>query len=98
MSSLSRVVSPAFRPIERRRPIAYVLYAFPQLSETFIENELAALRGIDVEVRAWSLYRPPAGLEGATSLDPRHLAYAPSWWRLGAHWMRWAVIRPVPTS
>lgn len=76
------------------RPVGYVLTNFPQLSETFIENEIRALHQLGDEVLAVSLYEPIARLRGATELDPSRLAYRPSPPILAAHFLRWLLRHP----
>ncbi len=61
-----------------KQPIGYVLERFPQLSETFIENELRVLQEMGVDVHVVSLRRPGASELGPTALDPDRLTYLPS--------------------
>ncbi|MHB8669957.1 MAG: glycosyltransferase [Acidimicrobiales bacterium] len=87
-------------PLEEsdRRPIAYLLHCFPQLSETFVENEMRALRSFGEELIVFSVYRPPAGLEGPTTLDPARFSYPPSVLIVAGHFLLWAIRRPVATT
>jgi glycosyltransferase involved in cell wall biosynthesis len=70
----------------RKRRVAYVLSAFPKLSESFIANELAELRRRDVEVLILALARPDetlrheviaeAGLDERTTYERAAFAHA----------------------
>jgi glycosyltransferase involved in cell wall biosynthesis len=82
----------------RDRPVGYVLNDFPQLSETFIENELRALEQLGTDVVAFSLYRPDPTLAGETHLDPTRLHYRPRGTALAFHFLSWAVRRPIVTA
>lgn len=78
-------------------PIGYVLGNFPQLSETFIENELVAMQALGERVVVFSLYRPTPEVIGPTALDPALLEYRPPDRVVARHFARWALRRPVPT-
>lgn len=80
------------------RPIGYVLGTFPQLSETFIENELWALQAAGQSVVALSLYRPHADIVGPTTLDARLLEYRPSPGTVAREFARWTLRRPFATA
>jgi colanic acid/amylovoran biosynthesis glycosyltransferase len=84
-------------PATRRRTVGYVLYAYPQLSETFIDNELRVLAEHGVPVVAWSLLRPPPHLVGPASLGADRLAYLPRHIVLAAHYAWWLLRSPRRT-
>jgi len=75
--------------------VAYVLRAFPRLSETFILNELLALRALGIPVRVFALERvtgermhPEAErmLPEVTFVEPRGLAQAGARAKHGPGW------------
>jgi glycosyltransferase involved in cell wall biosynthesis len=78
-----------------QRPVGYVLTNFPQLSETFIENEIRALRELGDDVVAFSLYEPNEDVRGPSRLDASRLSYRPSAPVVALHFLRWFVRRPV---
>ena len=77
--------------------IGYVVMSFPLLSETFVINEAAAVRGQGLDVRIFSLRRPrePFRHPEAEALLPytRQLPFLCSW-SLWAAAGRWMVCRP----
>lgn len=74
--------------------VGYVVKAFPQLSETFIENERAVLSELGVTVDVFSLESPTAALTGPTGLDPSRLHYLVGHVLQVAHLLRWTARRP----
>ena len=75
--------------------VGYVLKAFPQMSETFVEHEVRVLGERGVQVELATLSEPAPGLAGPTELPPgqRHLVG-----RTGAlvrSTIGWTVRRPV---
>ncbi len=83
------------RPVQS---VGYVLQAFPQLSETFIENERAALGGMGVKVAVYSVFHPPADTVGPTAMARDEIRYLPSGAALWWHAAKWAVRRPGVTA
>ena len=79
-------------------PVGYVLDFFPQLSETFVENELLAMQQLGEEVLALSMYRPAPDLAAPTALDRSRLEYRPNGGVLTAHFVAWLVRRPAATT
>ncbi len=57
--------------IRKNPPIAFILNAFPVLSETFIINEVIGLRARGLDIRTFSLFPPKAG---GTNEDVKYLA------------------------
>lgn len=74
--------------------VAYFLQAFPQLSETFVENEIRAVRQFGVEVVVLSVYRPPGDLQGPTDVPVDRIFYPPPPVRIFVLWLRWLLRRP----
>lgn len=77
-----------------RLRVGYVVKAFPQLSESFIENEVRVLRERGVAVDVASLMEPPPGTDGPTSLPPGHRHQLPAGRALLGPVVRWSARRP----
>lgn len=68
-----------------RLSVAYVLFRFPVLTETFIVDEITEMRQQGADLRLFSLFRPRAGIVHRMSQHlARDVEYAPSLfsWRL----------------
>ena len=78
--------------------MAYVVTRFPQLSETFVENERMAVEELGVRVLVCSLYRPEADLAGSTSARPGDVRYRPGAGAIAARFLQWAARRPLVTA
>jgi glycosyltransferase involved in cell wall biosynthesis len=97
--AIRQVTEPAPSSATRdTRPVAYVLHEFPQLSETFVENEIRAVGALGVEIWAYSVYRPAPELRGPSTFDPERLKYRPGNSVLALHFFCWALRRPVATA
>ena len=79
-------------------PVGYVLYAFPQLSETFIEGERAELERSGLPVRVYSIFPPPADLAGTTTAPAGSVKYKPGRVKVALHLGFWALRRPGVTA
>lgn len=77
------------------RPVGYIIKAFPQLSETFVENERAILEELGVRLAVVSIFRPAPELLGPTSIPESAISYPPGRLRVGAEFLRWAILRPI---
>src|SRR3954470_19560160 len=75
--------------------VGFVAKAFPQLSETFVENERRALVALGADLTVISIYRPPDDLRGPTELADAEISYPPGAWALAIAAARWAVRRPL---
>ena len=76
--------------------IGYILNWFPQLSESFVENEIRMVREQGHPVRVFSIYRPPAELSAPTTLAPGAIEYRPSPGLVLMHLLAWLARRPLP--
>ena len=74
--------------------IGYILNWFPQLSETFVENEIRTVRELGHRVVVCSLYRPGPDVVGPTSLPPACISYRPSRWLVTLALLPWLFRRP----
>ena len=79
--------------------VVYVVGTYPLLTTTFIDREVAALRGWGLDVRVLAVRRPPpdAPLSGQQQMLARGTTYLlPVAWRtlLAAH-LRFLATRPV---
>jgi glycosyltransferase involved in cell wall biosynthesis len=79
--------------------VAYLLLAYPALSETFIEEEVKALLALGVDVRGCTLFRPDPALAAPTGalLDGRLVVLPGRATRL-LHFARWAARHPWRTA
>lgn len=77
-----------------RLRVGYVVKAFPQLSESFIENEVRVLRERGVAVDVASLTEPPPGRGGPTSLPDANRHQLPAGRPPVAPILRWSLRRP----
>ena len=77
--------------------LGYVLQAFPQLSETFIENERMALASMGIPAQVYSIFRPAPERAGPTEIDPAAVHYVPGHATLARHFAWWALRRPLVT-
>lgn len=89
---MSAVVPPRARTTGLR--VGYVVKAFPQLSESFVENELRVLAARGVHVEVASLLAPRPDLRGPTELADERLHVLPRSPRLAVALARWALLRP----
>ncbi len=78
--------------------IAYVIPFYPQLSETFVENEIRVLRSMGRTVKVFSIYRPRADLKGPSCTPPGDVGYRPATFVLGIYFAWWMLRCPVTTS
>jgi glycosyltransferase involved in cell wall biosynthesis len=74
--------------------VGYVVKAFPQLSESFIENEIRVLRARGVDVDVASLSEPPPGSEGPTWVPSSSRHLLPTGRGLLWSILRWSMRRP----
>lgn len=74
--------------------VGYVLQCFPQLSETFVENEIRAMDELGINVVAFSVYRPGPGTVGPTRVAEQNLHYRPRLAVLVMHSLFWVLRRP----
>jgi len=73
------------------------LYRYPQLSETFVDNEIAELTSLGVTVSVWSLGRPAPELAGPASIPLDAVHYLPARDELLRSFAWWAVRHPWRT-
>jgi len=76
------------RAVQAPRPVAYLFTTFPVASETFLRREVAAMRSLGVDLRAWSLWGGAADVDGLPVRRVRTWRAAALLWRLP-----WAVSR-----
>jgi glycosyltransferase involved in cell wall biosynthesis len=88
---------PAHGPALEGTSVAYILYQFPQLSETFIDNEISILMSLGVSISVWSLGRPTVDLAGSASVPLDDVHYLPSRGVVLRHFLRWTGRHPLRT-
>ena len=71
-----------------------MLQAFPQLSETFIENERATLDKMGLQSQVYSIFRPAPQRLGETSVTLGEVRYRPTRAVVAVHFLRWLLLRP----
>lgn len=81
----------------KRLRIVYVLMYFPYLTETFIADEIHALRELGHDVRIVSLLTPPRSIVQAKSDALMPIAtFAPKWRSLALWRAQWRVVQAKP--
>jgi glycosyltransferase involved in cell wall biosynthesis len=88
----SRIVPELPRPPR----ILYVLYQYPQLSETYVETEIRFMRRLNVEIEVWAECQAASPYEPSVPVHRGGLADAIASFEpdvLHVHWLRFATAR-----
>jgi len=83
------------RAVDPRKPrVLYVLWHYPQLSETYVEGEIRAMRRMGAEVMVWHSIHAATPFEPQVPTDSGDLGELVRRWRpdlIHAHWVSWTL-------
>jgi len=82
-------------PAQARKPrVLYVLWHYPQLSETYVEGEIRCMRRLGAEVMVWHSIHAATPFEPQVPTDSGDLFALAREWRpdvIPVHWVSWAL-------